>query len=732
MAIISLYNNAYDVNSQETIETDLFLNAIKEGRWQDIVFKNRLITDKKKRKEAAAKTFPRVTLSGKFNSKKDSELDKHSGFIGIDIDDIEDTEVFDQTRKKLASDRYVYSFFTSKSGFGICAIFKIVPSKHRQAFLGISEYLFKTYDIIADPSCINESRTRDVSYDPDLYLNQFAEKFEKYPKSKPPKKIDNAVFFDDDFKRIIDQVTNNHLNLCEEYQDWINIGFALAHQFGENGLQYFHLVSQYSDKYNQSKCERQYKSILRHKASYKHITIATFYYYCKQAGITVVSEKSKKVIQSAKQGKNSGLAPKQIADNLKKFEGIDVAPELIEKVNSSSIAVPDQLDIIPQMELFLRSNYNLRRNSITRMIENEGKLIDTIAMNSVEVRLRKSIPKATKELFNLLIGSDFIPTYNPFFDFIESNKGMVLSGGLISKVARCIDTIDKDYAEFFFTKWMVAMIASIHGYHSPLMPILSGEVQGKGKTEFFRRLLPDELKKYVGEVSPGIKDNDFHILMTQCLVILDDECGGKSKKDEMLQKSMLSKQYFNLREPYGRSNVILQRIAMMCGTTNQSEILNDPTGNRRFIPIKFNSYDFNAYNSVDKTEMFMEAYNLYKQGYNYELTSADIKYLNTYETEFERIDSAKELIQKYYIPCEKREGTPMTTTDIKVFIEKESNQKLSLTRIGLELKKLGFEQDFEKVNKSSRRYYYVKETGLSGSASSAPKPDFNVSEDLPY
>jgi predicted P-loop ATPase len=197
----------------------------------------------------------------------------------------------------------------------------------------------------------------------------------------------------------------------------------------------------------------------------------------------------------------------------------------------------------------------------------------------------------------------------------------------------------------------------------------------------------------------------------------------------MLQKSMLSKQYFNLREPYGRSNVTLQRIAMMCGTTNQSDILNDPTGNRRFIPIKFNSYDFNAYNSVDKTEMFMEAYNLYKQNYSYELTSDDIKYLNKYEEEFERIDSAKELIQKYYIPCEKGTGTPMTTTDIKVEIEDKSKQKLSLTRIGLELKKLGFEQDFIKPNGKSRRVYYVKETGIAGDSAAN---NFNISEDLPY
>ena len=729
MTLISIYNRANDVQSKETISLDLFLDGIKSGQWQDQVLKVRTVGDKALRDELKKKANA-VTISGTFFKREDSQIDKHSGFIGIDIDNLEDN--VPKVRKLLEADKYVYALFRSISAKGLCALFKIKPTKHRESFQGISEYLYRNYGIIIDPTSINQSRARFVSYDPELYTNTFAEKFEQYPKSKPPRKIDKVVYIHEDFKHILEQISSQRINICEDYHQWLRIGFSLVHQFGEAGRDHFHLVSQYSSKYDSDGCDKQYDVLLKHSST-NIVTIATFYYYCKEAGITIHSETSKKIIQSAKQGKNAGLAPKQIADNLKKFEGIDVEPDLIEKVNLSNTVAPDQLEIVAQIEMFIRTNYNLRRNSITRMIENEGQQLEDRQINSMFINLLKAVPKAPFQIFDKLIQSDFIPTYNPFLDFIAQKNqefaGATSPVGLISKVARSIDTIDKDYAEFFFTKWMVAMIASIHGYHSPLMPILSGEVHGKGKTEFFRRLLPNELKKYVGEVSPGIKDNDFHILMTQCLIILDDECGGKSKKDEMLQKSMLSKQYFNLREPYGRSNVTLQRIAMMCGTTNQSDILNDPTGNRRFIPIKFNSYDFNAYNSVDKTEMFMEAYNLYKQNYSYELTSDDIKYLNKYEEEFERIDSAKELIQKYYIPCEKGTGTPMTTTDIKVEIEDKSKQKLSLTRIGLELKKLGFEQDFIKPNGKSRRVYYVKETGIAGDSAAN---NFNISEDLPY
>jgi predicted P-loop ATPase len=193
------------------------------------------------------------------------------------------------------------------------------------------------------------------------------------------------------------------------------------------------------------------------------------------------------------------------------------------------------------------------------------------------------------------------------------------------------------------------------------------------------------------------------LLMTQMLLIIDDECGGKSKKDEQHQKSTSSKQSFNIRKPYGRGNVTLQRLAMLCGTTNLDEILNDITGNRRNIVIDFQGYDFDLYNSVDKTALFMEAYHLYKSGYNYELSKEDILYLNKYDYKYTTPTTAKELIQKYFSPSTKERGTSLTATDILVYIESESRQKLNPIQVGRELKALGYTQD--RISDGKRVYY---------------------------
>ncbi len=94
-------------------------------------------------------------------------------------------------------------------------------------------------------------------------------------------------------------------------------------------------------------------------------------------------------------------------------------------------------------------------------------------------------------------------------------------------------------------------------------------------------------------------------------------------------KELTSKQTFTLREPYGRVNVDLNRLAVLCGTTNDIEILNDPTGNRRLLPFEIESIDYEKYNAVDKTDLLMEAYQYYKDGVKWELTPSNFARLNS-------------------------------------------------------------------------------------------------------
>jgi len=84
------------------------------------------------------------------------------------------------TLQLLQQDVYCYSAFTSISGTGVCALFKIDSERHADAFLGIADYLLKKYQIIVDPSGKDTCRPRFISFDPELFINDRALLFKKY------------------------------------------------------------------------------------------------------------------------------------------------------------------------------------------------------------------------------------------------------------------------------------------------------------------------------------------------------------------------------------------------------------------------------------------------------------------------------------------------------------------------------------------------------------------------
>lgn len=709
-ANLSLYANATTPVSYEVMEVEQFFDNIRSGYWQDIVIPLRALQGEAR--DAAKKKAPCVTLAGTFLQRRDDALIEHSGLIAIDIDDLKDPEEF---KHKLKSDPYVYAAFVSIGGKGLCVVFKINPARHRDAFRGISEYFFNYYKVVVDPTSINVSRLRFVSYDPDLYLNEgHVKKFVQYPKDKEPKKVEKVVFVKTDFDEIINQILGDRINLCENYHEWVRIAFAFVDAFGEGGRNYFHQVSSISGKYEPVICDKQYTNCLKHKSSGNRATIATFYYYCKQAGVVTYSERTRKIAHSAFNGKRGGLTAEQVAENLLKFEGIDGPDvlQIVRQVQENDIKIEDGSPI-DQIEMFLRQNYELKRNEITRYIENHGAQVNKTELNTIYITCKKVFADVSYDLLDRLIDSNFIPSYNPLTQFFEENADLKPSGN-IQKIFNCIRSKDQDYVLHFGTKWLVGMVAAAHGSHNVLNLVLSGEKQRTGKTEWFRRLLPPELKAYYAESRMDAGKDDY-ILMCQKWLLVDDEMGGRSKKESKLWKALSSKDIFSLREPYGRGNVDLRRLATFGGTTNDDEILVDPTGNRRVIPVKVNAIDHALYNSVDKKELFMEAYHLWKSGFQWELTSEDVTYLNMDSDSFREINLESELFLKYFKPAERESGIgvfEMTASEIKTEIELQTKQRLSLNKLGAEMKRIGVKQIHRRIGLSSMRVYLVERTPI--------------------
>jgi len=145
------------------------------------------------------------------------------------------------------------------------------------------------------------------------------------------------------------------------------------------------------------------------------------------------------------------------------------------------------------------------------------------------------------------------------------------------------------------------------------------------------------------------------------------------------------------------------------------DILGDPTGNRRIIPIEIpEKMDFDLYNSIDKKALWMEAYHLYKGGFEWRLTDKDVKLLSENTQEFVMPDPVQEMILKYFEPPEpgndQQYVVNYTPTEIAEYLNARSHgHKINPRSLGQRLKNLGFYQKVQKIEGSTYRLYAVIE-----------------------
>jgi predicted P-loop ATPase len=268
-----------------------------------------------------------------------------------------------------------------------------------------------------------------------------------------------------------------------------------------------------------------------------------------------------------------------------------------------------------------------------------------------------------------------------------------------------------EFAQRFVRKWLMSCAASWHGTHSVLMLILIG-TQGTNKTKFFRNLLPPQLRNYYAEDGLA-KVGDSELLMTQKGIICDEECAGKNKRDYMRLKELLSKQTFSIRRPYGKAHEDLQRIAVLCGTTNEEHVLDDPTGNRRIIPIQIERIDFAAYERIDKTALWMEIYHEWaKAGDSWMLDEAEIVLLNRLTERNMEVSPEAELLGVCFASpadCPGKFSEFMTNTEILATLSQRAGKSVQLSsrKLGLELKNAGFDRVQKKIMGKARYGYEV-------------------------
>ena len=700
---ISLFPYYSETHQHTDISIEDFLEKTRDGFWQDAVLALRTEKDDEQYKIKKL-NLPNATISGTFSVRNDKSLVQHTGLVAIDIDKQDDVLGI---KDILSKDAYFYALYLSCSGKGLCGLVKINPEMHVASYKQFGKYLLDKYSIVIDNKCHNLSRTRFVSYDPDLHFNPDSLQFKATKQGRPKKSEEKKEYLivPSDFEAVIAEIVERQIDVTTEYDRWMHLGFSLATSFGEEGRVYFHQLSEVNGEYDYYECDRKYDNFLETKSG--SLNIGWFYDLLKKDyNIKAYSERTEAVLRAAQAVQEWKIADGKagVLKLLKEKHGFtdednEAADDIIDQALRKRIPVGGE-SLIGDVEVFLYHRFDIKMNSLIQVVEVDGKRLDQTKLNTMYTDACKQYAGVTMAMVRALVNTDNTPKYNPFEDlinkFIEEPPHQPY--GHIQKMIDSVIT-DTPEAGYFIKKWMVAMIPSILGQHSVLMLVFCGRINS-GKTEWFRRYLPPCLQKYRADNSLE-EGKDSDILMSRKILILDDEMGGKSKAEEKRMKNMTSKQEINVRKPYDSEDSELNRIAMLCGTTNDSEILKDPTGNRRLLPVNVIDINKELYNTIDKELVIYECYLEHINGYNSRLTNEDIRILNKSTANFKASNFTDEMFDKYIGRPEDyplSATTGMTTTEIYLYLNNITNtNKTDMTRVTALLNTLGY------VNKRSGR-----------------------------
>lgn len=159
-------------------------------------------------------------------------------------------------------------------------------------------------------------------------------------------------------------------------------------------------------------------------------------------------------------------------------------------------------------------------------------------------------------------------------------------------------------------KFTIGAVARIYspGCQNDQMVVLTGH-QGVGKSTGLRVLS----NGWFADSPLPLGDKDSYLQLQGRWFYEISELDSFRKAENTRIKAFISSRFDSFRPPFGRHVVERPRQTILVGTTNEEQFLNDPTGSRRFVPVRVTQVDL-AWIAEFRDQIWAEAVALYKAG----------------------------------------------------------------------------------------------------------------------
>ena len=383
-------------------------------------------------------------------------------------------------------------------------------------------------------------------------------------------------------------------------------------------------------------------------------------------------------------------------------------------------SVPEDTIQAMKTELFLNSNYELRKNLLTGAAEYREKFSDDQRFKPLTEEVRNDMTLRATELglkswdrdVNRFIDSTRIEQYDPVNSWLDQLPNWD-GHDYISELAARVPT-SQPHWEKYLRYWLVGMVAQWRESDkqltgNALTPLLIGR-QGCGKTRFCKIILPPELRDYYNDKLNFKNEFDLNIALTSFALINIDEFDKTTNSQQIVLKYLLSSSDVKFRPPYGKTIKLYRRYTSFIGTTNQLKPLVDPTGSRRFVCVGVTG-NINFEDNLYHEQLFAQALHLFNKGERFWLNDDEIATLIQENEPYQHLNDLVEMIgETFRSPNDDEKGRWWSLGDISALLTSRYanfDPETSFKKIGNALNDVQF--NFTSKRKTKHMEYWLIE-----------------------
>ena len=390
-------------------------------------------------------------------------------------------------------------------------------------------------------------------------------------------------------------------------------------------------------------------------------------------------------------------------------------PRVVDAKRSSEEKVANRYSP-ERMKRYLNAHYEFRYNVISETNEFRPKggsqmsfrLLGKRELNALCLEIQSvGIPCWDRDLARY-IHSTLVEDYHPFTLYVQELPEWDGEDRLVDLASR---VSSEAYWVKHFHRWMLALLAQWMGknttYANCVAPLLVSEEQGWQKSTFCKSLMPEPLQAYyTDQIDLSANGRLEGKLGVMGLINLDEfdrlTSRGMAKLKNLMQLSSLS-----IRKAYQKNYAPLPRIASFIGTSNRKDLLDDPTGSRRFLCVEV-EHRIDCSN-INLSQIYAQLKAELETGERYWFTPEEEQEIQCHNEAFYQIHPEEELFRNHFRSALEGEACEMLSLSEILEVLKEKHgallRNVSMVKFGNALVASGVERVHTKLG---NRYKLVR------------------------